>query len=87
MPGTTIMSRANFLESIQVYDGLLTSRDYSLNTTFDPFVQNVAEPQVRKATNSRAIWSFSNQGAGAFWAQGGKAGIEGTVPSKLERLT
>jgi uncharacterized protein YigE (DUF2233 family) len=45
------------------------------NTTFDPFVQNVAEPQVRKATNSRTIWSFSNQGAGAFWAQGGKAGI------------
>jgi hypothetical protein len=51
------------------------NRDCSLNTAFDPFVQNVAEPQVRKATNSRAIWSFSNQGAGALWAQGGKAGI------------
>jgi hypothetical protein len=51
------------------------SWDCSLNTAFNPFVQNAAEPQVRKATNSRAIWSLSNQGAGAFWTQGGKVGI------------
>jgi hypothetical protein len=51
------------------------------NTAFDPFVQNAAEPQVREATNSRAIWSFSNQDAGALWAQWGKAGIREQSPN------
>ena len=42
------------------------------NTALDTFVQNVAEPPVKKVNNSRAILNFLNQGAGTFWANGAK---------------
>jgi hypothetical protein len=72
-----------FYQTCQPFSGdfLLVFRGLFPNTAFDPFVQNAAESQVREATNSRAIWSFSNQDAGALWAQWGKAGIREQPPN------
>jgi hypothetical protein len=52
------------------------------NTAFDPFVHNAAEPLVRNMNNSRAILNVSNQGVGAFWANGAKP-VFGNSPCYL----